>query len=167
MHEMTAQNLEKAFAGESMAQMRYLIFADNAEQQGFANLARLFRAIAYAERVHATNHFFTLGNSKQPESNLDTALSGENFEVEEMYPAYEAVAELQGEKEALKTIKNALATEKIHSQLYEKAKKNVSAGKDIDIDGIYICSVCGYTGVGTPPDKCPLCGAPVEKFKKF
>ena len=100
MKKMTEENLKAAFAGESQAHMKYLVFADKAEQEGKLNTARLFKAIAYAEQVHATNHLKALGNVKSTSENLDTAIGGETFEVEEMYPAYNAVAELQNEKGA-------------------------------------------------------------------
>lgn len=167
MRKMTDENLRAAFAGESRAHMRYLIFARKAEEEGFRNVARLFRAIAYAEQVHAANHFKTLGELKSTADNLQAAIGGETFEVEEMYPAYNAVAELQGEKGAQRSIRFALEAEKIHAGLYKKAKEAVEAGKDLEIGRIYICDVCGYTGEGDPPDRCPICGAPRERFTLF
>lgn len=166
-HQMTKQNLEAAYAGESQAHMRYLIFADVAEKEGRPNLARLFRAIAYAEQVHATNHYRALGNINDTVSNLDVAIAGENFEVEEMYPVYHEVANFQEEKEAAITTHGALEAEKIHSKMYQEAKKTAQAGKDLELGPVQICSVCGYTVEGDAPDKCPICGAPRDKFKTF
>lgn len=167
MHPMTKENLKSAFSGESQAHMKYLIFADKAEEDGFKNIARLFKAIAYAERVHATNHLNALNGSNLTIDNLDIAIDGENYEVQEMYPAYKAVAELQDEKKAVKSMHYALEAEKIHSALYSEAKDAVKGGSDLDIGDINICPVCGHTVVGKAPERCPICGVQGEKFKKF
>ncbi|MGB9659673.1 MAG: rubrerythrin family protein, partial [Nitrososphaerales archaeon] len=115
MRRMTEGNLKSAFSGESQAHMKYLIFADKAEEEGYPNVAKLFRAIAYAEKVHATNHLDALGNIKGSSENLQVAIDGENFEVNDMYPAYKAVAELEGEKIAQRSFYWALQAEKVHS----------------------------------------------------
>lgn len=167
MHPMTKENLKSAFSGESQAHMKYMIFADKAEEEGFSNISRLFRAVAYAERVHATNHLNALNGSNLTIDNLDIAIEGENFEVQEMYPAYKAVAELQDEKKAARSMLYALEAEKIHSDLYSEAKDAVKAGDDLDIGEINICPVCGHTVVGKAPDRCPICGVQGDKFKKF
>ncbi len=167
MKKMTMANLEDAFSGESQAHMKYLIFAEAAERENLPNIARLFRAIAYAEQVHATNHFRNLGGIGETGENLAKAAEGENFEVEEMYPAYDAVAKLQGEQGAIRSIHYALEAEKIHEAMYEKARQSVLAGKDPQIGELFICPVCGYTHEGTPPERCPVCNAPSSSFKKF
>lgn len=167
MRKMTEANLRSAFAGESQAHMKYLIFAEKAEEEGYSNVARLFRAIAYAEQVHATNHFKALGDLGGSVENLGAAIDGETYEVEEMYPAFDAVANLQEEKEAQRSIHFALEAEKIHAAMYQQARQSVESGKDMEVGQIVICSVCGYTGEGEPPDRCPVCGAPAERFKKF
>ena len=167
MRRMTEDNLKAAFAGESQAHMRYLIFAEVAEREGKPNIARLFRAIAYAEEVHATNHLRELGMVKGTPENLSEAIAGETFEVEEMYPAYNKVAELQGEKGAQRSIHYALEAEKIHAQMYTKAKEAAEKGEDIELKTVYICPVCGYTVEGEAPEYCPVCGAPRDKFKAF
>ena len=167
MKKMTEGNLQAAFAGESQAHMRYLIFAEKAEKEGDANVARLFRAIAFAEQVHATNHFKNLDGIGGTAENLQVAIDGENYEVEEMYPVYRAVAELQGEKGAVRSTTWALEAEKVHSELYSQAKASVTEGKDADIGEIYICEVCGWTGTGEKPDKCPLCGAKGDRIRTF
>jgi len=167
MRKMTEQDLSGAFAGESQAHMKYLNFAKIAEDEGYPNVARLFRAIAYAEQVHASNHLEVLSGIGKTTENLQAAIDGENFEVEEMYPAYNAVAQLQGEKDAIRSIHFALEAEKIHSALYTEAKQNVEAGKDADVEEVYICGVCGYTTTEGAPDRCPVCGAPISKFAKF
>ena len=167
MRKMTESNLQAAFAGESQAHMRYLIFADKAEKEGHANVARLFQAIAFAEQVHATNHFKNLDGIGGTADNLQAAINGENYEVEEMYPAYRAVADLQEEKGAVRSTTWALEAEKVHAELYDQAKTAVQGGQDADIGDIYICEVCGWTATGEAPDRCPLCGAPASRFRQF
>ena len=167
MHPMTKENLKSAFSGESQAHMKYTIFADKAEEEGFKNIARLFRAIAFAEMVHASNHLNTLNGSNLTIDNLDNAIEGENFEVNEMYPAYKAVAELQDEKKAEKSMHYALEAEKIHAALYSEAKDSVRLAKDLDIGDVHICPVCGHTVVGKTPERCPICGIQGDRFKKF
>ncbi len=167
MRKMTQRNLEDAYAGESQAHMRYLIFAGVAEKEGKANLARLFRAIAYAEQIHATNHYRELGNINDSVKNLDMAIAGENFEVTEMYPVYNNTASFQDEKGAVRTTHYAWETEKIHEKMYVKAKEAAEKGKDITVEKIFICPVCGYTIEGELPDYCPVCKTKKELFKAF
>ena len=167
MHKMTQENLERAFAGESMAHMRYLIFSEKAAQDGYPNLSRLFRAIAFAEEVHATNHFRELGMIRGAAENLQECINGETYEAEEMYPAYNRVAESQGERGAARSTHYALEAEKIHAVMYAEAKKPVSQGKDIAIGTVFICPVCGYTVERAAPAKCPVCGAAKERFRSF
>jgi len=167
MRKMTEDNLKTAFAGESQAHMRYLIFAKRAEAEGFPNIARLFKAISHAEQVHATNHLDALGLIRGSANNLQMAIDGETYEVNEMYPAFFEIAKLQQEKGAMKTTNQALQAEKIHASMYQKAKQAVESQRDIQLGSVYICDVCGYTVEDEAPDKCPVCGASKDKFKKF
>ena len=167
MHEMTKANLEAAFAGESQAHMKYKAFAAQAAKEGYPEVARLFTAISFAEQVHATNHFRQLGGIGDTVANLKAAIGGESFENTEMYPAYDAVAKLQEEKGAERSIHFALEAEKIHEKMYGEAKKLVKAGQDMAASAVYICPACGFTVIGDPPDKCPVCGTPKAKFKAF
>ncbi len=167
MRRMTQENLESAFAGESRAHLRYLIFAEKAEDEGFPNLARLFRALAFSEQIHATNHFKALGRLGNSSQNLEAAIAGETLEVEEMYPAYIEVAKLQGEANAQRSMERAMEAEKVHADLYRRAKMAADQGKDVDLGPICVCSKCGWTVEGEAPDRCPLCGAPKEAFKCF
>ncbi len=181
---MTKEALLSAFAGESMAHMRYLYFAEVAEREGFRNVARLFRAIAYAEQVHASNHFRRLRDLNSDEKvaagapfgpgstvkNLELAIRGEEFEVKEMYPVYLEIARFQEDREAELSFRYAFEAEKIHAQLYREAKGYVERGQDFPLDGkkVWICPVCGHTYVGeNPPEKCPVCGALGDKYLGF
>ena len=167
MRDMTREDLSGAFAGESQAHMKYKAFADVAEREKLPNVARLFRAASYAEQAHATNHLRALGGIGKTADNLAAAFAGETFEINEMYPAYMAVAELQGEKKALGSMGDALAAEKIHAALYAAAQAAVAAGKDISDAPVFVCETCGYTVEGEAPEKCPVCGAVRTKFKQF
>ena len=167
MRKMTQANLKAAFAGESQAHMKYIIFADRAEKEGYPEVARLFRAIAYAERVHATNHLRELGGIGDTVANLETAFNGENYENTEMYPAFDAVARLQEEKGATRSITFALEAEKIHEVMYRQAQDAVKAGQDIASAPVFVCPVCGHTVIGDAPDKCPICGVPKDKYVEF
>ncbi len=168
MRPMTEEFLKAAFAGESQAHMKYLAFAEKAEKEGRPRIANLFRAIAYAELVHATNHLEALGGIGSTSENLAAAKGGEDFEIDEMYPAYLANAELQGEKKAERTMRFALEAEKIHSELYAAAKAAVDAGEDIAEAKVWVCPVCGWTSTGEePPDRCPVCKALAKVFREF
>lgn len=167
MKKMTEKSLQEAFAGESMAHMKYTIFAEQAEKEGRKGIARLFRAIAYAEFVHARNHARNLGYIGNTVENIQAGIDGETFEIEEMYPAYMAIAELQEEKGAQQSIHYAEEAEKIHAEMYKEAKERAENGQDIEDEEIYVCPVCGYTHRGKPPEKCPVCGIPSERFEKF
>ncbi|HDQ44354.1 MAG TPA: rubrerythrin family protein [bacterium] len=167
MKKMTETNLKDAFSGESQAHMKYLIFAMKAEDEGKPNIARLFRAISYAEQVHAANHLRILDGVGSTAENLQTAIDGENFEVDEMYPAYDAVARLQEEKGAIRSIHYAIEAEKIHAAMYGEARQSVEKGTDLNLGKVQICPVCGYTIEGEAPDNCPVCGVTKEKFVIF
>lgn len=167
MRKMTEENVKAAFAGESQAHMKYLNFAVKAAEEGKSNVARLFRAASFAEQVHASSHLEVLGGIGSTAENLSEAAYGENFEVEEMYPAFMIVAEDQEEFEAHQSFGNAYEAEKQHHEFYLKAKEAVDAGRDVDLGIINVCSVCGCTLEGEAPNKCPVCGAKKEKFVQF
>jgi len=167
MKKMTEENVKAALAGESQAHIKYLAFAERAAAENLPNVARAFKANAFAEQIHATTHLATLSGVGSTKENLGAAVAGENFEVDEMYPAYIAVAQAQGEKTAELFLSRAMAAEKVHYGIYQAAKKSVESGKDISSKPIHVCSVCGFTMEGTAPDKCPLCGAPKDKFVTF
>ncbi|MEA2007900.1 MAG: rubrerythrin family protein [Chloroflexota bacterium] len=167
MKKMTEANLKAAFSGESQAHVKYLAFADKAEKEGYPKAARLFKAIAYAEQVHAINHLKVLSGVGKTVDNLQSAIDGENYEVDEMYPAFKAVAELQGEKGAIRSNDWAMEAEKVHIEMYDTAKEIVEGGQDAEVGQVYVCSVCGWTGEGEPPDECPLCKAKKDKFVTF
>lgn len=167
MKKMTEANVKDALAGESQAHIKYLAFADKASAEKLPNIARMFRAAAYSEQVHATNHLRVLGGVGTTAANLGGAIEGETFEIEEMYPAYIGIAELQGEKGAVIPLAAALAAEKVHQGVYRKAKAAAEGGGDLEAVPVHVCSVCGFTVEGEAPEKCPVCGAPKAKFVEF
>lgn len=178
MNAMTAENLRSAFGGESQAHMRYRIWGDKAKKDGFQTVSRLFMATSDAEEVHATLHFkalkdeagdflvasgagFGLGSTSD---NLQGAINGELHEVNQMYPAYIAVAEMQEEKAAISAMRFAIEAEKVHAELFTKAKEAVDLGKDLEVKVIELCPVCGYITFSEAEDKCPICNAKKELF---
>lgn len=162
----TQDNLKAAFAGESQANRRYLFSAEAAEKEGRPGIARLFRAVAEAETIHARNHLQTLGEIKDTKANLEAAIAGENFEFKKMYPEFIGQAQKDGAKRAELTFNYANEVEKVHHGLYTKALEAHSSGKDIGDKPFYICAVCGMTVEGEAPDVCPVCKAPKARFKE-
>ena len=165
---MTAQNIAAALAGESQASQKYLAFADVADAEGYPNVARLFRAVAYAESTHARNHLSVLGGIGTTAENLNAAWGGETFEIDEMYPAYEAVAKLQENESAQTSIRYALKAEMDHQGIYDNTLKGVEGKTDLDKTPVYVCPICGHTVVGDKaPAYCTQCGTTGEFFKEF
>ena len=160
----TTENLKAAFAGESQANRKYLAFAKKAEADGFPQIAKLFRATAEAETVHAHNHLRAMGGIKSTAENLQEAVAGENYEFTQMYPGFVAEAEKDGNKAALISFKGAMAVEYTHYGLYTQALASLQAGKDLAGAPIHVCPICGHTVIGEAPDKCPVCGAPKARF---
>ena len=167
MKDMTKNNLADALAGESQAHLRYHVYAAQAEREGLANVARLFRAASFSEQLHASVHLRTLEGNTKTMQNLESALAGETFEINEMYPAYLNVAGLQEEPKAVRSMEHALAAEKVHAELYARAKEKVAAGGDLALDKVHVCEVCGFTMEGDAPDRCPVCGALHTRFVEF
>ncbi|HUT33874.1 MAG TPA: rubrerythrin family protein [Planctomycetota bacterium] len=162
----TLDNLGAAFAGESQANRKYLAFANKAEADGFPQVARLFRAAAAAETVHAHAHLRVMGGIKTTVENIEAAVDGEGHEFREMYPQFVAEAEAEGNKPAVVSFKNAMAVEEIHHGLYQAALEAVKGGKDLPPGAIFVCGVCGNTVNGQAPEKCPVCGAPKSRFSE-
>jgi rubrerythrin len=165
MSDQSNKNLLEAFAGESQANRRYLAFADKAEEEGYPNIARLFRAAAESETIHAINHLRAMGGIKSTLENAKEAWQGEKDEFTGMYPMFMDQAKRDANNAALQSFFWANEAEKEHGEFYEKAVTSLKDGNDLELDELYVCSVCGFTVEGTPPDKCPTCGQPKEKFE--
>jgi len=163
----TDENLKAAFAGESQANRMYLAFAKAAEQEGFPQVAKLFKAAAEAETVHALNHFRVMGQIKATADNLNAAVSGETYEFTKMYPQMIEEAKAEGNKKAVQTFDYANKVETIHADLYKKALNAVKAKKDLPSAQITVCPVCGNTFEGNEPDNCPICATPKSYFTKI
>lgn len=160
----TKQNIMNAFAGESQANRKYLAYADKADKEGFAQVAKLFRAAAHAETIHAHAHLRLAGKIGDTLANLEDAISGETYEYTTMYPEMIKQAEVEGNNAAASYMKWVNAVEEVHANLYRKAL--AAKGKTEDMD-YYVCPVCGYTHEGPPTGSCPVCAAPAKMFEKM
>jgi rubrerythrin len=161
----TEQDLRDAFAGESQANRKYLAFAAAADKEGYPQVAKLFRAAAEAETIHAHNHLRALKGIKSTKENLLEAITGETHEFKTMYPKMLESAKAEGNKEAERSFYLANEVEKIHAQLYQKLLDNLGTAKETY--AYYVCPVCGYTSGKEPPDSCPVCGTKGKMFKKI
>ena len=159
----TDENLQTAFAGESQANRKYLAYAKKADQEGLHQVAKLFRAAAEAETIHAHAHLKVMGTTAD---NLKDAISGENYEHTSMYPGFIETARAEGNKEAVRSFSWANAVEKIHEGLYQVAADSVSAGKDLPAKKLYLCPLCGNIEEDEAPDKCKVCGASGSSFSE-
>ena len=160
----TTKNLQEAFAGESQANRKYLAFAKKADQEGYPQVAKLFRAAAEAETVHAHAHLRVLKGIKSTAENLKEAIAGETHEFKSMYPAMIDTAKSEGDKAAERTFTYANEVEKIHADLYQKALDSLDDPDEVD--SYHVCSVCGYTCENEPPETCPVCNANKKAFFK-
>ena len=163
----TDDNLLEAFGGESKANRRYLFFAEKAEKEGYPGVAKLFRAAAESETVHARNHLNALDAIGSTKDNLMAASIGEHQEFSVMYPVFIELAKEERNDRADRSFALANAVEKIHHGYFEAALADVKAGKQPAEQTYYVCQICGNTVAEDAPDKCPICGAPKERFKKI
>jgi len=159
----TLENLMAAFAGEAQANRKYTAYAKRAEQEGKLNAAKLFRAAADAETLHALKHFEVAGKIGTTADNLDDAVNGETYEFKEMYPEFIKVAEAEGNKAAVMSFKLAMKAEEVHAKLYKEALENIDETEEVFY---YLCPVCGNIEKSRP-EKCSICGVPGEKFIKY
>ena len=162
----TAENLKVAFAGESQANRKYLAFARQAEKEGYSQIAKVFRAAAEAETLHALAHLSNMGGVGSTLDNLRAAVAGETYEFTEMYPPMVEQALAENHK-ARYMLGYANSAEKVHAGLFGQALSALESGADLSKMDVYLCPVCGDIEFGTPPDKCPICGAPASKFQKI
>jgi len=160
----TEKCLKDAFAGESQANRKYLAFAKKADDEGLHGVAKLFRAAAEAETIHAHNHLAVLGGIKSTLENLKEAYGGEHYEFTQMYPEFLGKAKAEKKTKAHNSFHWANEVEKVHGDLYQKAINAVEAGAEFPVVDYYICEKCGYTAEGVAPDKCPVCGAKKKQF---
>jgi rubrerythrin len=160
------ENLKAAFAGESQANRKYLAFSQRAELEGYPQIAKLFRAAAAAETVHAHNHLRIMGGIKSTKENIQEAIKGETYEFKQMYPEFLEVSASEGENQASWSFNIANEVEKVHAELYEKAAEVLADEEDLPSVDYYVCQVCGYTVEDSPPEKCPVCNASIKSFDK-
>jgi rubrerythrin len=155
--------LREAFAGESQANRKYLAFATKADQEGYRQAARLFRAAAEAETIHAHNHLRALKAIRSTRDNLAEAMAGEIHEFKSMYPAMIEAARAEGNKEAERSFHFANEVEKIHAGLYKKLLTD--SGNTGEDHAYWVCPVCGYTAEKEAPEICPVCGTKGGMFR--
>lgn len=156
----TEKHLQEAFAGESQANRKYLAFAKKADEEGFKAAAKMFRAAAEAETIHALSHLKVMGGIKDTASNLQAGIDGETYEFESMYPDFIKQAEAEGNKQAVVSFKRAMEAERVHAKLYKEILDALSQDQEIEL---YLCPICGNVELKRP-DKCSICGVPGEKF---
>ena len=159
--ERTTTNLEVAFDGEAKASIRLQAYAEVAEKEGHLQLAKLFRAISAAERVHARNHLRLMEKVNNTQENLRLSFERERSVAEVYYPEFIKVAEQEGLKAARATFSFARDAEAVHARLYQSALSNMLADTEVDY---YLCPISGFVAEGEPPGRCPICGTPSEKF---
>jgi rubrerythrin len=162
----TQDNLKAAFAGESQANRKYLAFAKKAQEEGFSNIARLFRTAAEAETIHALGHLNAMDGVGSTADNLKAAISGETYEYTEMYPPMLQQAEADNHK-ARRMFNLAAKAEAVHAQLYQMALQALAQGTDLAETNFYLCPVCGYIEMGQPPESCPICGTQQDRFSRI
>jgi rubrerythrin len=167
MEYQTEKNLQEAFAGESQANRRYLFFAEKADKEGYPQIARLFRAAADAETVHARNHFNAMDAIGSTKDNLMAGSVGEHYEFTRMYPPFIEQAIQEENRRAQVSFEYANDVEEIHHGYFEAALKAFNAGEQMKDEPYFVCQVCGNTFAGEAPEKCPICGAPKSKFKQI
>jgi rubrerythrin len=160
----TSDNLKDAFAGESQANRKYLAFAKKADEEGYAQAARLFRAAAEAETVHAHAHLRVMGGVHETSANLEEAIGGETHEFTSMYPKMIEEAKEDGNRAAVETFYNANEVEQIHARLYQDVLDTLGNNKEVTY---YVCQYCGNTVENEAPEQCPICGRPKRQFKKM
>jgi rubrerythrin len=159
-------NLKEAFAGESQANRKYTAFSRKAEQEGYTQIAKFFRAAAEAETVHALNHLRVMKGIGSTLDNAKTAKEGEVYEHTRMYPEFIKIAEAEDRRDARQTFHYANEAEKKHAQFYQRAIEALGKGKDLDRNEYFVCQTCGYTVEGEAPEVCPVCGSPKSMYKQ-
>lgn len=159
----TKDNLKAGFAGESQANRKYASFSEKAKEEGFPNVAKLFKAASDAEAIHAKRHLAVYGVPSTAD-NLAASIAGETEEFTEMYPGFIKESEAEGNSEATRSFTFAMKAEQVHAGLYEKALAAVKSGGDLGAKDIFLCPVCGNVAIDAAPGACPICGVPGSKW---
>ena len=163
----TIENAKEAFAGESQANRKYLAFSEKASDEGFKNIATLYKAASEAEAIHAKKLLKVLAAIEPTAKNLEMSIAGETHEFTHMYPEFVKLAETEGRTDAVLAFTHAMKAEEVHATLYKKALDAVKAGKDLGREKIFLCPVCGNIEIGKAPDKCPICGVFGKQFREI
>jgi len=163
----TLDNVKTAFAGESQANRKYLAFSEKAAEEGFRNIATLFKAASEAEAIHAKKLLKALNLVGTTKDNLQASITGETYEFTEMYPPFISAAEAERKSDAVLAFTHAMKAEQVHAKLYEKALNLLKSGSDMGREKIYLCPVCGNIELGKPPEKCPICAVFGKQFREI
>lgn len=163
----TLDNVKTAFAGESQANRKYLAFSEKAAEEGFRNIATLFKAASEAEAIHAKKLLKALNVVGTTKDNLQASITGETYEFTEMYPPFISAAEAERKSDAVLAFTHAMKAEQVHAKLYEKALNLLKSGSDMGREKIYLCPVCGNIELGKPPEKCPICAVFGKQFREI
>ena len=163
----TTENAKEALAGESQANRKYQAFSDKAAEEGFRNVAVLYKAASEAEAIHAKKLLKVLTAVESTAKNLEASIAGETHEFTIMYPAFVRAAEAEKRSDAVLTFTHAMKAEEVHAGLYMKALAAVKAGTDLGREKVFLCPICGNIEIGKAPDKCPICGVFGKQFREI
>jgi rubrerythrin len=163
----TIENAHEALAGESQANRKYLAFSEKAAEEGFKNVAVLYKAASEAEAIHAKKLLKVLAMIEPTTKNLEASIAGETHEFTSMYPAFIKAAEAEKRSDAVLAFTHAMKAEEVHAGLYKKALAAVKAGSDLGREKVFLCPVCGNIEMGKAPDKCPICGVFGKQFREI
>jgi rubrerythrin len=163
----TVDNVKEAFAGESQANRKYQTFSDKAAEEGFKNIATLYKAASEAEAIHAKKLLKVLAAVGSSEKNLEASIAGETHEFTSMYPGFIKIAEAENKSDAVLAFTFAMKAEQVHASLYKKALDAVKSGNDLGREKVFLCPVCGNIELGKVPDKCPICGVFGKQFREI
>lgn len=167
MRKITGKKIEESMLQESLDYTKYLIYAEQAKEENFVHIARLFQTIAHSERILFRRFLKLSGELGSTAENIISSLEKESFKADEFYPAMFELAGMMNETDAQLLFNNAQQTKNIHRKLFERAVEALSQDKDIPLSGIYVCKNCGFTLEGQPPASCAVCGISRENFKEF
>ncbi len=163
----TIENVKAAYAGESQANRKYLAFSEKAAEEGFRNIATLFKAASEAEAIHAKKLLRVMGAVGTTQNNLQESIAGETHEFTEMYPGFVRLAETEKKTDAVLAFTHAMKAEEVHAKLYGKALTLLKSGSDMGREKVFLCPVCGNIELGKAPEKCPICGVFGKQFREI
>lgn len=164
MDDKIREAMQQAYTGEAKAALRLKLYAEKADAEGYKQIARLFRVIAFSEEIHGKRALRVLKELKTTEENLNASFESEKATAEIAYDQFVKMAEAAGDKPALLHFSQSRDVEETHANLYKQAMNHFMEERETVY---YVCKVCGYVSDGILPDECPVCGAKKEQFSTF